>query len=478
MAKPNPAPPRQNFLQTTLLMIAIFLAFQFFFNPSKNTNQGTPFQGRVLHTQEDFRQALVEADAKGLDQTGQTLLREYDRLVDQDVDAKKITRDEADRRKLQGAILVADAALKDGIARNETWRIRNAYQALVPYQRQFLNKPGWDQPVSVPVSSRFGWNAWSGQSLYEKVVATLGERNRNELIWGFIPGGYAFIDFLVHVTGAHPDWSYAFAAFLLALAVRAAIFPLAQKQYMFSRQMSQLGPLVKEIREKYADDKMAMNQKVMELYKEYGINPTAGCFPAFIQMPLFFTVYQCMLLYQFEFTRGTFLWVNPHTSAMMPEYIAANLGSRDAFLIVIYGITMTLSTLLQPVNDPAQVKQQRLMGVGMSLFMTFTMFTGLIPVPAAFVLYWIFLNILATVQAIRAYRLPLPPLVKVNAAGGGVYPAGMGGKWGRRIQEIMEQAQAQQNARGDQSPNGSVPRLDVPEIRTGAPAKHKPKKRK
>ena len=62
------------------------------------------------------------------------------------------------------------------------------------------------------------------------------------------------------------------------------------------------------------------------------------------------------------------------------------------------------------------------MGVGVAVIFTIFMFTGAFPVPAAFVLYWIFTNVLATLQSMRAYRLPLPPLVKVNAANGGVFP--------------------------------------------------------
>jgi YidC/Oxa1 family membrane protein insertase len=44
------------------------------------------------------------------------------------------------------------------------------------------------------------------------------------------------------------------------------------------------------------------------------------------------------------------------------------------------------------------------------------------PLPSAFVLYWVFTNVFATIQMLRAYRMPAPPLVKVNAPGGGVYP--------------------------------------------------------
>ena len=67
--------------------------------------------------------------------------------------------------------------------------------------------------------------------------------------------------------------------------------------------------------DKAITDQAAYQAKTMELYKEYGINPFAGCLPALIQIPLFITVYQFMLHYQFEFQKGYFLWINPSTSA-------------------------------------------------------------------------------------------------------------------------------------------------------------------
>lgn len=79
---------------------------------------------------------------------------------------------------------------------------------------------------------------------------------------------------------------------------------------------------------------------------------------------------------------------------------------------------MVIATYLQPVTDPNNVKQQRMMGIGVSVMVTVMMF--FYPLPSAFVLYWIFLNIFSTLQSLRAYRLPVPPLQKVATVAGGV----------------------------------------------------------
>jgi YidC/Oxa1 family membrane protein insertase len=264
--------------------------------------------------------------------------------------------------------------------------------------------------------------------MYQDLIGELSRRSKSDLIGGFIPG-YQLIDLLVNLTGKAPAFSYWFAALLLAAIVRGVVWPLAQKQYMFGRQMAQLSPLVTELRERYTDKKtkqvtnpQEFQQKSMELYREYGVNPFSGCWPALVQLPFFLAIYQCMVHYQFEFQKGTFLWINADVSRSTNGFIAPNLGERDYILIGIYAISMVVTTLLAPVSDPANAKQGKIMGVSMAVIFSVIMFFW--PLPSAFVLYWVFTNVFTTLQMLRAYRLPLPPLQKVNAPGGGVFPVG------------------------------------------------------
>jgi len=493
MSKPT---PKQNFLQTALIMITIFLGVQLFFGQKDQ---------KPVRTLSQLHSDLLIENKKLLDHSILQTSVDYSKELDTLVSKKAITPADAEDRKIEAQILVADTQLKAGLFRNDTGRIRNAFQGLQPFQKRLLDKPAWNQafPVSatqlsgpdvidgIPVAGsvyQFPWTSWTGQTLYAETVKTLSARNRNEYVYGIIPG-YALMDFLVHLTGANPSFSYAFAALLLALVVRAIVFPLSQKQLMFSRQMSQLVPLTNEIKQKHKDQ-ATQQQKVMELYKEYGINPLAGCFPALIQMPLFLTVYQCMLKYQFKFQDGIFLWINPTTSKATNGFVGANLGSQDYILIAVYGITMVTATLLTPVSDPSQAKQQRWMGAGISIIFTFFMFTGAFPVVSGFVLYWTFTNILATAQSLRAYRMPLPPLLKLNAQGGGVLPRPTT-KWQQMMDKMMEEQKknAERNGKQDDSEkpddktnrNGSAKPLTLGSqepTKTGTPAKHKPKKRK
>jgi YidC/Oxa1 family membrane protein insertase len=434
------------------------------------------------------------------------------RAIDEEIREKQFYAD----------LLAADAAYRFALTRNDTNVMRqSAYGVLAGWERKLQGSPLWAKKFPVPAAlrapSRFPWatsitspaggtpiassamkldqlveGKWvsdtpavyripnqqnvvaqtspgqiSGQELTDRLVAEIAARNQSELTWGIFPG-YKIIDALVGLTGRNPGFSYAFAAFLLALLVRIAVFPLVQKQLMWGRKMQQLGPLVKEIREQYTDKKtkqvtnpQELQQKTMALYAEYGINPLAGCLPAGIQFPLFITVYQFMLHYQFAFQQGTFLWINPQMSRATNGFLAPTLGHRDYILIILYGITMIFSTLLMPVSDPNQIKQQKLMGIGFGLFFTVLMFTGVFPTPAAFVLYWVFTNLLATAQSLRAYRMPIPPLEKVNTKAGGVFPM-----------PPFQDAKTNGRANGKSTQPIQMPKS------TGTPAKHKPKKRK
>ncbi|MEI7576284.1 MAG: YidC/Oxa1 family membrane protein insertase [Armatimonadota bacterium] len=428
-------------------------------------------------TFEQVYKDLQKANIETKDVTAASLKGKYEGLLDKAVNEKKLTQAEADDKKHEAAILVANTEFRAGLMRNETQRLRTAFQTLWPFEKKLKDTPEWSGKTftSAP-DSRFPAvpQTASGQQLFFTLRDTISERNKHELIWGFIPFGYQMIDGLVHMTGAVPSFSYAFGAFLLALVVRLIVFPFTQKTIMHSRMMSQLAPLTKDLKEKYGNDAQQLQIKTMELYKEYGLNPMAGCVPAFVQMPLFLSVYQCMLLYQFEFQKGNFLWINEATSKATNGFIAPNLGAQDAILIIIYGITMVISQFLTPVSDPSQVKQMRLMGIGISVMFTVFMFTGAFPVVSGFVLYWTFTNILATFQSLRAYRLPLPPLQKVNTIHGGAVPNDTPfGKW------LKNMTPPAPGSTSEATPKNTKPggKTDIKtSTKTGKPQQHKPKK--
>ncbi|MEZ0256312.1 MAG: membrane protein insertase YidC, partial [Chthoniobacter sp.] len=112
-----------------------------------------------------------------------------------------------------------------------------------------------------------------------------------------------------YVQGFAGTNAYAVAIIILTLIIKALLWPLQNKATKAGKRMQALQPKIAESREKYKDDPAKMNSEMMKLYKDYGINPAAGCLPALIQMPIFIGFYS-MLGKAVELRNAKFLWVH------------------------------------------------------------------------------------------------------------------------------------------------------------------------
>src|SRR3546814_17997756 len=78
--------------------------------------------------------------------------------------------------------------------------------------------------------------------------------------------------------------------------IRAAMFPIAQRQFHSMAQMRLVQPKMKALQEQHKEDKPKMQQELMRLYKDEKINPLAGCLPIVIQIPIFYALYKVLML--------------------------------------------------------------------------------------------------------------------------------------------------------------------------------------
>ncbi len=97
---------------------------------------------------------------------------------------------------------------------------------------------------------------------------------------------------LQHVTGDN-GYTWALSIILLTAAVRLILVPLFVKQIKSQRTMQVMQPKIKELREKYKNDKQKMNEEMIKLQREHG-NPLLGCLPTVLQIPLFLALYRVM----------------------------------------------------------------------------------------------------------------------------------------------------------------------------------------
>lgn len=215
---------------------------------------------------------------------------------------------------------------------------------------------------------------------------------------------YGVMDFLVNLTGKNPAFSYWFAIVLITIIVKVLITPLTKAQFKAMKEMQKISPLVKELQEKYKGDQQVIGQKTMDLYKEHHINPFASCLPLLIQMPILLLLFRMVSVYQFQFAHGHFLWIGSSLKHMYDFVLpfgtggtvwvtAGNLSEPDLILVLLYVISMYISTKLSNV-DPTQAEQQKMMSILMPVMFAF-IFAGY---SSAFLLYWLVFNVLQTAQ--------------------------------------------------------------------------------
>ncbi len=185
----------------------------------------------------------------------------------------------------------------------------------------------------------------------------------------------------------------------LTIFVRIILFPLANKSFKSMNAMRILTPEIKNIRDRYKDDRTRMNQEMFALYKEKKINPAAGCLPILIQIPIFFALYK-VLFVSIEMRHAEFFgWIQdlsaPDPTSLFNLFGLIPWDPPNILGIGIWPILMGLTMYLQqkinpPPPDPIQAK------VFMMLPFVFTFL--LATFPAGMVVYWTVNNILSISQ--------------------------------------------------------------------------------
>ena len=89
--------------------------------------------------------------------------------------------------------------------------------------------------------------------------------------------------------------NFGLAIIVLTVAVRLVLTPLTYRQTQSTKAMQLLQPKLQEIQKKYARDQQKMQQEMMRLYKEAGINPLGCMWPMLIQMPIWIALYQSIM---------------------------------------------------------------------------------------------------------------------------------------------------------------------------------------
>jgi YidC/Oxa1 family membrane protein insertase len=195
--------------------------------------------------------------------------------------------------------------------------------------------------------------------------------------------------------------SYAAAIIVLTIIIKLMLWPVQNKATNEMRKMALLSPKMTELREKYKDDPQKMNEEVMKLYREYGVNPFSGCLPMLIQIPIFFGFY-AMLGTAIELRDSSFLWVD---DLSQPDTVFRVLGFPINVLPLVMAGTMVWQMAITPKSGDAV--QQRIL-----YFMPIVFIVFCYNYASALSLYWTTQNIFSIVQLYLTRNKPLPTLEK------------------------------------------------------------------
>lgn len=186
-------------------------------------------------------------------------------------------------------------------------------------------------------------------------------------MFGFMDTFAKLLLSILHFFYSNVVANYGVAIILLTVLVRLIMFPLTFKSALSMRKMQKLQPEMQAIREEYKEDQTEMNRQVMMLYKDRGVNPLGGCFPIFLQMPVFIALYR-MLWSAFELRGAPFmLWINdlsePDALFNLPFAIPVPFTQPwETFnlLPILMGMTMWLSMKMTPMSTGPQNEQQQM----------------------------------------------------------------------------------------------------------------------
>ena len=202
---------------------------------------------------------------------------------------------------------------------------------------------------------------------------------------------FYILDFLYNFIG-NMGW----AILLFAALLRFLMFPIANKSYESMSKMKKVQPRIKELQERYGDDKMKLQQETLELYRREKINPAAGCLPMLIQIPVFFSLYKVLNI-SIEIRHAPFIGWIKDLSAPDPLTLSAwtHLPVPGLLDIGVWPILMGLTMWIQQKLNPAPTnKDQARMFAMMPVIFTFM----LGHFASGLVIYWTLSNILSIIQ--------------------------------------------------------------------------------
>ena len=212
---------------------------------------------------------------------------------------------------------------------------------------------------------------------------------------------YEILTFINNYVG-----NFGIAIIIFTVILRACVFPLANLSFRSFANLRKVSPKIIELRDKYSDDKVRLQQELMKLYQEEGVNPMAGCLPILAQIPIFFAMYK-VLYVSIEMRHAPFYgWIQdlsqPDPTSFINLFGFLPFDAPSFLIIGAWPCMMLAAMLLQRrLNPPAQDPVQAKMMAIFPFFITFIL-SGF---ASGLVIYWTVSNTLSVLQQYVIMRM-------------------------------------------------------------------------
>jgi len=249
--------------------------------------------------------------------------------------------------------------------------------------------------------------------------------------------------------------AYGIAIIIFTIIIKIAMSPITYKSFLSQAKMKVLRPEINELNEKFQKEPAKKQQETMKLYNKAGVNPMAGCIPALIQLPFMYASFQ-FFPSAFELRQKGFLWADDLSSfdeiMKLPFHIPL-YGSHISLFPILAAVAiffyMKMTSGDQQMAAPTQegmpdmAKLMKIMiyvsplmmliffntyGAGLSLY---NFISNLITIGIMLIIKNYIVDNDKIHAQIQENKLKEPKKL---------------GKFQRRMQEIMEQAEAQKKA--------------------------------
>jgi YidC/Oxa1 family membrane protein insertase len=259
-------------------------------------------------------------------------------------------------------------------------------------------------------STNFTFHVFAGPKNYE-ILTSLTKSQDEVLDLGFFE---IFSRALLWLMGIFHNifGNWGVAIICVTILIKVVFWPLTAISTRSMKQMQALSPKMNEIKEKYKDNQKKMNEEMMNLYREYRINPLAGCLPMLIQFPIFIAFYY-LLLGSVELRGAPFvLWIRdlsaPDTIAFLP---GLNFPINPLPLIMAGTMIWQMKMTPQAPNADPAMKMMMWIMPAVFLFFCYNFSSGLS-------LYWTAQNLLSILQTYLTKDKPVELPQKTKHRGG------------------------------------------------------------